>query len=417
MTRARLALALAAAALILGGCGAAKETRPQGNRIAGGRLTIYVSAPRNGPSRATGDAVLDGATLALDQQHGRIGRYHIALRALDDDDPVTGVWSPTATSQAAVTAAANRTTIGYIGDYDSGASAVSVPILNKLSIPQVSPTSTAVGLTSGGIGSTPGDEPFDYYPTPRRTFVRVVPSDYVQAVVQVKLQRELGCTSVYVLYDGEYDGAESANAFQQVAQDEHYPVISMQSYAPGASSYVSIGQTVAQDHANCILIAALPALDATKLVEQVAEQVPLAKIFATASLAQPSFTDPAAGGIPGRLDHRVLITASGGDPYAHNSLLASFTRAYEHRYGAPLPAAVDGYEAMRLLLAAITRASDRGRGTVQRTRVVFDLHMIRRHASPLGTYGIEPDGNTTLDSEDVYRIVGGALRFCRAMRA
>ena len=48
------------------------------------------------------------------------------------------------------------TTIGYVGDLNSGASAISIPPLNRAGIPQVSPTSTAVGLTSSALGSFPG---------------------------------------------------------------------------------------------------------------------------------------------------------------------------------------------------------------------------------------------------------------------
>ncbi|MGH2843403.1 MAG: hypothetical protein ACRDKL_07430, partial [Solirubrobacteraceae bacterium] len=299
----RFTAASAVAALILCGCGgAAKQPLPAGNRIAGSHLTIYVSAPQTGDSRAAGEAVLDGVTLALDQAHARVGHYRIRLRALDDADQVTGVWSPAAATRAAGIAAANPATIGYIGDFASGASAVSIPILNKLAIAEVSPTSTAVGLTSDGPGSTPGDEAFDYYPTALRTFVRVVPSDYAQAIAQIRLQRSLGCRGVYVLDDNEYDGIETANAFYQAAQSEHYPVVSTQSYVPGAASYLSIGQTVAEDSADCVLVAAVPGLSAAQLTTQVARQVPRAKIFATASLAQPSFTDQADGGIPGWLD-------------------------------------------------------------------------------------------------------------------
>ena len=405
---------LATALLLLGltGCGA-KQQLP-GNRIDGNRLTIYLAVPENGASRLAGQAVMQGATLALDRIHARIGRYRITLRELDDSTVGNGSWSAAAASQAAQTAAGNRTTIGYIGDYNSGASAVSIPILNREGIAQVSPAASAVGLTSDGIGSSPG-EPYAYYPRTLHTFARVVPSDAVQAQVQIRLQRQLGCRSVYVLNDGEYDGESLAEAFDELAQREHYPVVATQSYVPGETSYLSVAQTVAQSGATCVLIAAIPERNAAQVTDQVARQSPRALIFAGSGLAQPSFTDPALGGISPDIAGRVLVTAAGGQQGGSNRLMRAFRRAYVRRYGPALPMAVDGYEAMRLLLQAVSRATDQGHQQAERVRVVQDLMSTRHHRSPLGTYSIERNGNTSISSYGVYRIQAGALRYWRSI--
>lgn len=149
------ALATAAA---LAGCGGKTDSRtplPQGNRVKGDELTIYVSVPKFGPSAAAGKSVLHGAELALAGQK-QIGPYRIHLKSLNSANPRTGQWSAALTAQNAQTAAAAPHTIGYLGDFNSGASAISIPIMNRLAIPQVSATSTAVGLTSDGPGSSPG---------------------------------------------------------------------------------------------------------------------------------------------------------------------------------------------------------------------------------------------------------------------
>ena len=112
----------------------------------------------------------NGADWIANRHPQRIGRYRIKLKGLNDANPNTGQWSAALTTQNAQTAARDTSTIGYLGDFNSGASAVSIPILNRLAIPQVSATSTAVGLTSDGLGSSPGEQPVDYDPTPRRTF-------------------------------------------------------------------------------------------------------------------------------------------------------------------------------------------------------------------------------------------------------
>ena len=244
-----------------------------------------------------------------------------------------------------------------------------------------------------------------------------MPNDYVQAQAQVRLQRQLGCKSAYAISDGEYDGLEAFDAFTQVALADHYPVVAQQSYVPGESSYASNGQVVAQSGADCVLVAAIPERSAASLVAAVAQEAPNVKIFATSGLAEPSFTDQALGGLPAKLDSRVLITAAGGDQSARNPLRRAFVKAYTRRYGSPLPAAVDGYEAMRLLLGAVRSSTHGGRTGADRVKVVDALHATRHHNSPLGVYSIKRNGDTTIDGYGVYRIVNGALRYWRWVAA
>lgn len=404
--------------LTLAGCGARAPTRhlPSGDRIRGRHLTVYVSGPLRGPSAVSGKAVVNGAKLALDQIHARVGGYRIVLRALDDVSPGGLAWSAAATTAAAQAAAGNPATVAYVGDLNSGATAVSIPILNRLGIAQVSPYSGAVGLTSSGVGSLPG-EPQAYYPTALRTFARVAPSDYVQAQVQVTLQRRLGCTGVYVLSDGEFDGGSASQAFVQVAQFRHLQVVATQSYVSTASSYASVGQTVAGSGADCVLFSAVTGRNAVKLVEQVAAANPAMRLFGTADLAETSFTDPQLGGLRTRFDPRLLITAP--TPLAvvrASRLRRGFLSSYVSRYGTPEPAAIDGFAAMRLVLAAIGRATDGGRRPARRLSVVSALFHTHLRSSVLGPFHITRDGDTSLDSYGVYRVVGGALEYWKAMR-
>src|SRR5947209_6061306 len=176
-------LAGAMAVLVaVSGCGGVPDSR-----IPGRSLTIYSSLPMQGVSLSSAIAIVRGARLALDAVRGRIGRYRIVYEPLDDSSAKAGAWDPSQTSSDARLAAGNRTTIGYIGEFDSAASAISIPILNRAGIAQISPSNTAIGLTKDALGASPG-EPEKYYPTGRRTYVRLVPSDAVQAAAQIALQ-------------------------------------------------------------------------------------------------------------------------------------------------------------------------------------------------------------------------------------
>jgi branched-chain amino acid transport system substrate-binding protein len=407
------ALLAALAAATLSGCGSVQAQTQ--NKIGGERLTIYVSAPLYGASSVSGQAVLQGAELALGRIDGTIGSYKIALKTLNDADIKTGTWDPGLTESNVRKAMLDRSMIGYIGDFNSGASAISIPLLNRLAIPQISPTSTALGLTSGGPEAAPG-EPAKYYPTGRRTFARVVPNDSVQAAVLVRLQRQSDCEKIYVLDDGEVDGRDIADSFQVAAKAAGLNIVGATEYDPTATNYLALAAGIRQSGADCIMIGALTEDHAVLLTRQIAAAVPEAQIFGTAGLAETTYVDPQLGGIPLGLDSRILLTSPALDPAAYPPAGRRFFRLYARRYGNPQPAAIFGYEAMSLMLDAISRATDQGTIEATRSHVVSALFSTRDRHSVLGTYSIDAHGDTSLNRYGVYRVVAGSLRFLKAMR-
>jgi branched-chain amino acid transport system substrate-binding protein len=66
-----------------------------------------------------------------------------------------------------------------LGESNSGATAVSLPLLNDAGLLQISPSNTYVGLTRSE-GADKG-EPDKYYPSGKRTYGRIMPPDNVDA--------------------------------------------------------------------------------------------------------------------------------------------------------------------------------------------------------------------------------------------
>jgi branched-chain amino acid transport system substrate-binding protein len=409
-----LASAVLAPVLAAGLAGCGSSSKATGDApIRGSTLTIYSSVPLHGASRVNANAVVSGETLALSQIRYRIGKYRVVFKPLDDSTAQRGEWDPGQTTINAKLAAKDGTTIGYIGEFNSGASAISIPVLNRLGIPQISPASSAVGLTSGGAGAAPG-EPEKYYPTGVRTYARIVPSDAVQASAQVKLQESEGCTKTFVLDDGEVDGHDGANSFALAAQHSGIHLVGSQSFDPKSSDYRSLAKAVAGTGADCVLISAITDSNAVAVTRQIAATMPSAKIFGSSGVAESTFTDAAEGGIPRSLDPRVMITVATLDPAAYPAAAQAFYAAYAHAYGAPQPYAIYGYEAMSLMLDAIARATDDGRKPARRANVVAALFSTRNRRSVIGTYSIERNGDTSLRRYGAYRVIGGRLSFWRA---
>jgi branched-chain amino acid transport system substrate-binding protein len=398
--------------VVLAGC---DGTTPASNRIRGTKLSVYVSLPLIGPSRWSGQAALNGVRMALAAAHGAVGHYRIVLHALDDATVSSRGWNPGQTTVNARAAIKNPSTIGYIGDLNSGATAVAIPLLNRADVPQISPTSTAVGLTEGGLEAAPG-EPQKYYPDKKRTFVRVIPSDRIQSAVQVELQREADCDRIVVLDDGEVDGTDAAVSFDYAAQHAGLKVVSTIQYDPNATSYKSLAKGIAKKHPACVMISALPQSHPVALTEAVAQAVPDADLFATAGLAEPSYVDPAHGGIPVALDSRLTITAGMLGPQNYPRAGQQFLRTYAMRYGSVQSDAIFGYAAMSLLLEAIHAATGGAGHPVTRSSVLAQLFMTHDLRSVLGTYSIDRRGDTTLDRFGVYHVVDGQLVFWQARR-
>ncbi len=339
------------------------------------RLTIYVSVPLHGARALAGQAVIAGATLALDQTGGKVGDLRIRGAYLDDSRG--GSWSLARSAANARRAAEDSTTIAYIGDLDSGATRASLPITNQAEIVQISPASTAVDLTRLPPAGGPG--PGDYRPSGKQTFARVVPDDDVQAAAAALWAKRSGIRVVNSVNDGSDFGRSLEREFDQAARRE--------------------GLRLAASKPRAIYFAG-SADGATPALGTIAGRNPRATIFGSDALIDPAFlrsASPYAG--------RLRLTS----PYLDPSLLPAkgqrFVRAFRSRFGRrPEPAAAYGYEAMSLLQDAIKRAGADGdqRGAV--TDAVLSTHNRR---SVLGTYSIDGNGDTTLARVSGYRISDG----------
>jgi branched-chain amino acid transport system substrate-binding protein len=113
----------------------------------GETVNVYSSLPLQGASRPQTTAMVEGIRLALQQNNGKAGDLTVKYTSLDDSTAQAGTWTPEATAANARRVAQDDAAIAYIGEFNSGASAISIPLLNEVPIAQISPANTAVGLT------------------------------------------------------------------------------------------------------------------------------------------------------------------------------------------------------------------------------------------------------------------------------
>src|SRR5919199_462213 len=133
---------LAALSFGIAACGGNDNKGSSGGTSGGGStgsttLTIYSSLPLQGDSRPQSVSVVNGEKLALEKAGGKVGKFTIKYVSLDDSTAAAGKWDPGATSANARKAAQDKSTIPYLGEFNSGATAISLPVLNEAGILQI----------------------------------------------------------------------------------------------------------------------------------------------------------------------------------------------------------------------------------------------------------------------------------------
>jgi branched-chain amino acid transport system substrate-binding protein len=364
--------------------------------------------PLQGASRASTGDLVDGEKLALEQAGGKAGNIKVKLVSLDDSTAQAGQWTPEAASSNARKAASDKSTAVYIGEFNSGASAVTIPILNEAGIPQISPANTAVGLTSDKPGHSPG-EPQKYYPTGKRTYTRIVPIDTIQGAADVKLMKQNGCTKVAMVNDKEVYGQGIAGNVKLAAQGAGLQVVMNEGIDTKAPNYRSLAQKAKSEGADCFFFAGITAGNAVQATKDFAAALGSnAKLFGPDGICESGYVSPKKGGIPLSLDSRFFCTVATLPPDEYPASAKAFFTAFKQKYGEsePDPYAIYGYEAMSLALDAIKRSK-----TGDKVDVLKALFDTKDRQSVLGTYSITPNGDTTLTDYGAYKVKNGALAF------
>ena len=409
------AIALAAGlSVVLAACG------DDGDSASGGgggdeprTLTVYSSLPLQGAQRPQTTDMVKGIELALEQAGGKAGEFTVRYQSLDDSTAQAGSWTPEATQANARRAAQDDSTAVYIGEFNSGASAISIPVLNEAQVPQISPANTAVGLTSDEPGAEPG-EPDKYYPSGQRHYVRIVPKDTIQGAALATLMKEDGCAAVFMTNDKEVYGAGLARNIETSAEAQGLQLVANEAIDKNAPNYRSLAQAARSLEADCFVYSGITANNAVQLYKDMAAALPDAQLYGPDGVAETGFTDPEEGGIPADVAARVKLSVATLSPDEYPPEGQEFFQLFEEQYDEPNPNpySIYGYEAMRLALDAIERS-----GTGEKADIVKALFETVDRQSVLGTYSIDENGDTTLTDYGIYRVTDGELEFDRTIEA
>jgi branched-chain amino acid transport system substrate-binding protein len=376
----------------------------------GGTLNIYSSLPLQGASRPQSEDVIKGEKLALKQRGNKAGKFKINFISLDDATAAAGKWDAGQTTANARKVAQDKKAIALLGEFNSGASALSIPITNEAGILQVSPSNTRYGLTKGGAGAEAG-EPDKYYPSGKRTYGRVVPIDTIQGAAQAQYMKDEGVKKVYLLNDKEVYGEGVAKNTQAALGKVGIQVAGTDGWDGKASNFRALADKIKTTGADAVFTGGIIDNNAPQLYKDLHAAMPDAKLFGPDGVATVDFTKE----IPADVQAKTFLTAPTVSPDELPPEGQKFYKDYEAAYGEPQdqidPYAVYGYESMSDVLDAIEKGGD------DRQAVIDAFFATKKSASVLGPYEIDKDGDTTLTTYGAYLAKGGKLVFARAIKA
>ncbi|HEX2016600.1 MAG TPA: branched-chain amino acid ABC transporter substrate-binding protein [Solirubrobacteraceae bacterium] len=385
------------AAIALGGCGLV----PAGPSAT--TVTIYSSLPLQGGRQTWARDMVWGEKLALGEAGGQVAGLHIGYASLDDADPATGRWNAVRTAANARVASQDKSTIAYIGDWDSGATALSLPLINGAGLVQVSPGASYQGLTAAGSGP---DEPQRFLPLGRRNFGRLVPTDRQQAPALIRYMRELGVRRIVVLADQSHIGAASAGLVTARARQAGIGVVAPAGAGRGLAAAISDARAGGADA--LVVPGDAPASAGALLAALRGGRGRRLKLFVGYSAFSPeSLPRLASAG------NEVFLVTPALPVDRYGPAGRAFVSAFRSRFGTdPGPWAAYGYEAMKVVLSALRAAGPRA---ADHQAVINAMFALGEHDSVLGRYAIGPGGDGTLRRFVGERLRGGRLVFDRPL--
>jgi branched-chain amino acid transport system substrate-binding protein len=267
-----------------------------------------------------------GERRALAEAGGRAGGLRIRLRELPatDDEP-DHPWDPALVSENAHRAADDPTAIAYLGELDYGASAVSLPISNDAGLLQVSPGDGLTSLTQRPPGR-PRAGPERYYPSDKRSFVRVGPTDLKEAEYLLERVRAAVARRIAVVFDRDIYGRELAAQILTRARRDGLEAVASEEYRDQPDEIQDIAHRLAEARPDAVIHAGVAGRWTARLLAEIDAQLPTTPLFATSGVL--------AG-------ERTLALPAG--------------RARIEAIGPAISLERTGYDAMRLVLDAVER--------------------------------------------------------------
>ena len=369
---------------------------------AGGRADVLVVSdlPLQGGVRVQATQMAQAITYVLREHDFRAGRFRVAYQSCDDSLARTGLFDEAKCAANARAYGASADVVAVIGTLNSPCALAAVPELNRARggpVAMISPLNSFVGLTRTGPGAPP-ELLASLYPTGRRNYLRVFPTDDLQGAALALLARDRGRRRAYVLDDGQPGyGVPAAAAFATAARRLGLTVAGRSHWDPGARSYAALAERVAAARPGAVYVGGLIDSNAPSVIRALRRRLgPGVDLLGPDGLTPlPLLARKSRGAARGAFVSLAGVVTErlprGGAEFA-----ASFART---QAGAPVdPSAVYSAQAAEVVLDAIARSD----GT--RASVLDELFRTRVRDGLLGDFEFDANGDVSEPPVTIMRV-------------
>lgn len=407
----RSAIALALTTLVTGVFTAACTSDQGGTATDGNTVKIVSSLPMTGSAIGQNQTIVNGIKQVLDETNSTAcdGQVKITYESYDDATAAAGKWDPAQVTSNANKAVADKSVVGVIGHFNSGAAKLSIPILNKANLVMVSPANTYPGLTKPGKGEA--NEPNVYYPNGKRNYARVVPADDLQGVAGAKWAKSLGAKKVFILDDQELYGKGLADIFEATAKQEGLQVLGHEGIDAKASDYKALMTKIKALAPDLIYFGGTTQTNAGQLIKDMrnvgmsADQV---KFMGPDGIFEKALIDAAGKDAEG-----VYATFGGVPAKELKGTGQKWYESYKTKYKAePEAYAAYGYESAKVIVDAINKVCKNDRDAIREAVLnTKDFNGV------LGTWSFDPNGDTSLTTLSGNVVKNGKWEFVNVLKA
>jgi branched-chain amino acid transport system substrate-binding protein len=373
---------------------------------------VYSSLPLQGPQRQESRAIIAGIRLDFRENGWHVGAYPIKYISRDDSGGRVGSIPPAVRN--AQMAVRTPGSVAYIGDLDSAATELSLPILNQAGIVQITPGSGYPGLTDSLPPVTLPVEPLKFYPTRRFTLLRLIPDDMVQAAAVLELLHSTGCEHVAAAsFGGGVDGSALVTAVRLTAKEYGMAYVAAPKLGTKTSAYPTYALNLRKTDVACFVLAGHVTPAAVALTQQIHLQLPTAAIVGSSGFCSRDWTDAARHGVSAAVDPYLYCTSPVLPPgkYPGAGPFIPHYRQVHHR--TPEAYALIGYRAAEMVVDGIKNL---GNGDDNRAEVLGALIGGISYASAVvGDYGFNRRGDLTSHAYGIYHVVDGRPRYYKTL--
>lgn len=296
-------------------------------------VKIALQAPMSGGSATLGEAIKNGAAMAVEEEKAAFEEAGFSLELVEYDDqgdPQKGV------SNAQIIGS-DQDVYGVVAHLNSGVFIPSSEVYERYNIPSVSPASTATDVTDRGLKSVN----------------RIVARDDFQGPAGAEYAvQEIGAKKIFVINDKTAYGQGLATAFAEAAAEEGAEIVGEAGITVGEKDFNGVLNQVSAADPDLVYFGGLYS-EGGLLIKQARDNGIDAAFMGGDGMDSSTLVE-----IAGDTVSNVYLTSVAGDSSA-----TEFAKNYEEEYGAkPESFSIYGYDSAKVLMEGILDAAEKNGG-------------------------------------------------------